>query len=123
MPRKNRTALFLFIFTLSSTVWAKTLSELNLEDFETTSQATMEWSKNPFVQPVGEVDISQMQLTAIVYAKGDAAALVNGETVRVGDRIGFSKITEIESNRVILRNDNGIFFLTLKKNNEKSETP
>ena len=83
----------------------------------------MEWSKNPFVQPVGEVDISQMQLTAIVYAKGDAAALVNGETVRVGDRIGFSKITEIESNRVILRNDNGIFFLTLKKNNEKSETP
>lgn len=120
MPKNRKTFFFLFL-GISFAAWAGTVSELDLKGFESKSDSPMEWSKNPFVQPVGEVDVSEMKLMAVVYAEGDSAALINGETVRVGDRIGFSEVTEIDPNRVILRNDNGIFYLTLEGNEEKTE--
>lgn len=120
MPKNKRVALFLFL-GIGFAARAGTVSELDLKGFESKSEAPMEWSKNPFVQPVGEVDVSEMKLMAVVYSEGDAAALINGETVRVGERIGFSEVTEIDPNRVILRNDNGIFYLTLEGNEEKTE--
>ncbi len=102
---------------------SKPLSGINVEGFQEKKEKEMVWKNNPFIQPVGPLDIQDLRLTAVVMAEGkgaeaEAVCLINGEAVRVGDKIGFSELLHIEKDHVVLRNENGIFSLSLK-----GETP
>lgn len=92
----------------------KTLSGLNLEDFSQGVPKSIDWGKNPFLKPVHDVAVDELLLTGIVYREDDRAALINGRMIRKGDKIGTNEVVEIEPERVILRNENGIFELSLK---------
>lgn len=94
------------------------LSGLNLEDFEKPADEGSQWKNNPFVQVVDEVSVSDMQLTAIVYSEEKSAALINGQVLHDGDKLGLTEVVHIASDRVVLRNESGIFNLVLKGKSE-----
>lgn len=111
--------LVMIFFILPQVVFAQgageeTLSGLNLEDFEKPANAGSQWKNNPFVQVVDEVSVSDMQLTAIVYSEEKSAALINGQVLHDGDKLGLTEVVHIASDRVVLRNESGIFNLVLK---------
>lgn len=100
---------------------SKPLSGLNLEGLRETKRGELRWQDNPFVQPVEPLDVQDLSLTAIVSGKSDSACLINGEVLRVGNKIGFSEVLHIEKNHVVLRNENGIFSLSLKGGAQKQQ--
>lgn len=93
---------------------SKPLSGINMEDFQQKSKEGLRWENNPFVQPVEETSIHDLNLMAIVFREGDAAALINGQVVREGETIGFSEVVHITKKTVTLRNENGVYRLALK---------
>lgn len=112
---------FLFIFpklVFAQEAGKEALSGLNLEDFEKPADEGSQWKNNPFVQVVDEVSVSDMQLTAIVYSEKKSAALINGQVLHDGDKIGLTEVVHIASDRVVLRNESGIFNLVLKGKSE-----
>ncbi len=118
------TALFLaFIFIFPGLVLAQNadpeaLSGLNLEDFDKPTDTGSQWKNNPFVQVVDEISVSDMQLTAIVYSEDKSAALINGQILHDGDKLGMTEVVHIANDRVVLRNESGIFNLVLKGKSE-----
>lgn len=95
----------------------KSISGLNVEDFNKAKDANIVWSKNPFLKPANEVAFDELALTGIIYSADEAAALINDMVVKKGDKVGSSEIVEIEKERVILRNENGIFSLGFTEKN------
>jgi hypothetical protein len=92
---------------------APPMSGRNLGEFDTSKPGQLKWEKNPFVQTIESIGVQDMRLTAIVYRPGSAAALINDLVVKEGDRVGDSEVVHIEAKRVVMRNENGIFSLTL----------
>lgn len=90
------------------------LSGLNVEGLREEDGKELRWKNNPFVQPVESLDVQDLHLTAVVQGAGEAACLINNEVLRVGEKIGFSEVVHIEKDHVVLRNENGIFGLSLK---------
>lgn len=89
------------------------LSGVNLGEFDTTTPGQLKWENNPFVRTTESVGMQDMRLMAIVYRPGNAAALINGRIVKEGDRIGDNQVVHIEATRVVMRNEDGIFSLTM----------
>lgn len=121
MFKMNSIILFFIFLVVSFPVFAKeadVISGLNLEDFGKDNKDRYMWENNPFIQVIDEVSLTDMSLTAIVFRQDDAAALINGEVVREGGKVGFSEIIHIAKDRVVLKNENGIFNLVLKKKSE-----
>lgn len=114
----SRTTLYAFWFlclsTFSLAQGPRTLSGLNVEGLQQGKGKELRWKDNPFVQPVESLDVQDLHLTAVVAGDRDSACLINGEVLRVGDKIGFSEVVHIEKDHVVLRNENGIFGLSLK---------
>ena len=97
------------------------LTGLNTEDFLDITKNLLDWKDNPFMQRGEEASLDDLTLFAIVYNKNKAAALVNNQIVKKGDKIGSFEVVSIEKQEVILRNDNGIFKLSFRrKKNEKN---
>ncbi|PIR21194.1 MAG: hypothetical protein COV45_00170 [Deltaproteobacteria bacterium CG11_big_fil_rev_8_21_14_0_20_47_16] len=92
---------------------AAPMSGLNLGEFDTSKPGQLKWENNPFVKTVESIGVQDMHLTAIVYRPGSAAALINDLVVKEGDHVGDSQVVHIEAKRVVMRNDDGIFSLTL----------
>jgi hypothetical protein len=92
---------------------AAPLSGVNLGEFDTTKPGQLKWENNPFVQTMESVGVQDMHLVAIVYRPGSAAALINGRVMKKGDRIGDNEVVHIEAKRVVMRNADGIFSLTM----------
>lgn len=92
----------------------KPLSGLNVEGLQEEKGKELRWKDNPFVQPVESLDVQDLHLTAVVQGEKEAACLINSEVLRVGEKIGFSEVIHIEKDHVVLRNENGIFGLSLK---------
>lgn len=92
----------------------QTLSGLNIEQFEERTDEPVSWTNNPFVQPADDVAVSELKLTGIVYSPEDSAAIINDTVVRLDDKIGYNEVVGIEKSAVVLRNENGIFRLSLK---------
>lgn len=107
-------SLFIFHFSLAYAQTSKPLSGLNVEGLQQGKGKELRWKDNPFVQPVESLDVQDLRLTAVVAGDRDSACLINGEILRVGDKIGFSEVVHIEKDHVVLRNENGIFGLSLK---------
>lgn len=89
------------------------LSGVNLGEFDTSKPGQLKWENNPFVQTTESVGVQDLHLMAIVYRPGSAAALVNGRVIKKGDRIGDNEVVHIEAKRVVMRNADGIFSLTM----------
>ncbi len=89
------------------------LSGLNTGDFDTTKPGQLKWENNPFVQTLESVGVQDLHLSAIVYRPGNAAALINGRVMKEGDKVGSSQVVHIEAKRVVMRNEDGIYSLTL----------
>lgn len=89
------------------------LSGVNLGEFDTTKPGQLKWENNPFVQTTESVGVQDMRLMAIVYRPGNAAALINGRIMKEGDRIGDNLVVHVEAKRVVMRNADGIFSLTM----------
>jgi len=93
---------------------AKTLSGLNMQEFDTELDSNINWQSNPFVKPADQVPVSELKLTGIVYGGDESAAVIDNQIVRKGDKVGFSEVIAIEKTKVILRNENGLFSLSMK---------
>lgn len=89
------------------------MSGMNLGEFDTGKPGQLKWENNPFVQTLESVGMQDMRLTAIVYRPGNAAALINGRIMKEGDRIGSSLVVHIEAKRVVMRNEDGIYSLSM----------
>lgn len=135
MARLNRTMWFTAVMLWSLQSWAQTaspapapapsakpaaapdssapLSGVNLSEFDTTTPGQLKWENNPFVRTTESVGVQDMRLMAIVYRPGNAAALINGRIVKEGDRIGDNQVVHVEAKRVVMRNTDGIFSLTM----------
>lgn len=94
------------------------LSGVNLGEFDTTTPGQLKWENNPFVKTTESVGVQDMRLMAIVYRPGNAAALINGRIVKEGDRIGENQVVHVEAKRVVMRNSDGIFSLTMSGANQ-----
>jgi len=90
------------------------VSGLNLKEFATSEQSKVQWANNPFIKPIDNVSVSELKLQGLVSSTLDEAALVNGEMVAQGDRIGSTEIVDVDGNRVVLRNGDGIFSISMK---------
>ena len=91
------------------------LSGVNTDDFQKPPNDQLRWEKNPFVQSVEEVGVHDLQLVAIVYRSSDeASCLINGKVLEKGEQIGGAEVVHIEEKQVVLRNESGLFRLTLQ---------
>lgn len=89
------------------------LSGINLGEFDTTKPGQLKWENNPFVKTTESLGVQDMHLMAIVYRPGNAAALINGRVMKKGDRLGDNEVVHVEAKRVVMRNADGIFSLTM----------
>lgn len=69
------------------------------------------WNNNPFARPLDNGSVQDLVLYAIIYRKGDSAALINGQIVREGDSIGLAKVIDITETQVIVQQENEVFKL------------
>lgn len=102
------------LLPVSGMAGQKTLSGLDLDGFKESSSTVIDWDKNPFVQPAGDVALDELKLTGVIYNPEKQAAILDDQVVEVGDKIGYSEVLEIGKTYVILRNENGMFRLSLK---------
>lgn len=111
----------LLFFVCLSLHAGRPLSGLNTQDFLDVTKKLLNWKDNPFIQRGEESTVDDLTLFAVVYNKNNAAALINNQIVRKGDKIGSFEVLSIEKQEVVLRNENGIFKLLFRrKKNEKT---
>jgi hypothetical protein len=91
----------------------KPLSGLNVQDFDDKTEKKTDWGNNPFVVPLNDVAISELKLSGIVYSQDMKGAIVGNQIVMIGDKIGSNEVVAIEKNKVVLRNENGLYSLAI----------
>lgn len=63
-----------------------------------------------------DVPVSDMNLEGIIYDEGGKSlAIINGNVLKVGDKIGIYAISMIEKKKVILQSNSEEFILNLKQ--------
>jgi hypothetical protein len=89
----------------------QSLSDVNLS-FLKQRKGSMDWGRDPFVlpaRPAGEPQqvMNGMEkpfsLSAIIYNSGAGTAIINGRIVRKGDQIEGMEVSEVHSDRVLLK--------------------
>jgi hypothetical protein len=86
-------------------------SGLNLEQLQQSNTKKTKWKNNPFVRKVEDVGIGGLKLYAVIHHPEDAAALINRQIVRAGDKIGTAEVVSIRKHEVLLRSLDGLFKL------------
>jgi hypothetical protein len=85
-------------------------------------QPTLDWGPSPFSKKPGfaafdpaldEISIDQFKLGGIIFDSRDPVAIINGETVGVGDDIDGLVVDVIKPNYVIISGDGNRFELSL----------
>ncbi len=89
-------------------------SFLNIEGFENRVSVNETFDDNPFVQPVDDFSINDLILTGVVLGHEKRVALINGAILEEGEKFGNNKIISIEKRRVIIKNQDGIYSLSMK---------
>lgn len=110
---KNCILILLLLPAILFAEEGKSLSGLNIQEFEERAESADVWKNNPFVVPAADVAVSDLKLVGIVYSEKDSAAVINDTVAKVGDKIGTNEVVAIEKLRVIVRNENGLFSLSL----------
>src|SRR3989338_4290113 len=101
--------LFCCIFLFSTPSREDPTSVLNIDEFKTIENQDSAWNNNPFLKSTENIKIDSMSLTAIIYSDEDSAALLGGQLVRKGSKVGRTQVLSIEPKAIIIRNENGIF--------------
>jgi hypothetical protein len=60
------------------------------------------WSRNPFTIGTSIKAGSEDTLEGIIWDEKLPLALINGKTVKIGDKVGLDRVTDIQKNKVIL---------------------
>lgn len=94
------------------------LSALNTEDFYLSQEQPANFTDNPFLKDIKEVDLASLKLLGVVHSPNNSAALINRQIVRVNDQIGKAKVIAIEPHLVVLGNDSGIYKLMFEGQSE-----
>jgi len=63
----------------------------------------------------GATSIDYLNLSAIFYSPGASKAIINGYVLEVNDSVDGKKVTDIESDRVILKDSEGKYVVMLRK--------
>jgi len=85
----------------------------------TISAMSFTWQNDPFLLPKSVTDKKTEKkkivprLTAIMESKGGRYAIIGGEIVSKGDRIGDDKVAEIERDKVVLIRNNAKRILSI----------
>ncbi len=95
-----------------------TLSGLDLGGFEQVSEQGIKWRNNPFIQPADDVPLDELRLTGIIFNPEQSAAIINDRIINKGEKIGYNTVVEITKTFVILRNETGLFRLSLGSGNQ-----
>ena len=65
--------------------------------------ASLDWTRDPFSAST-ERNANGLSLSGILWDPRDAMAIINGRTVRVGDRFDGYQVLQIQQDRVVLSN-------------------
>lgn len=119
MPKSK--ILICLAILASTSVSADPISGLNLEDFQSGQEKKTDWNSNPFVKYGTNPQAKQMTLLGIIHGPDRAMALINNEIVKVGDKIGTNEVVSIDRKKVILRNEDGLFQITMRGAEQANE--
>lgn len=78
-----------------------------------TSQGSGEWGRDPFSKPfegtanAPATRAPEKKLTGIIYGKNDRIAIIGGELVREGSKVGDQKLMNIRKRSIVLMNSTG----------------
>ena len=102
----------------------ESISEVDLTFFMT--HPKMPWGTDPFHKHPGFANVpkkadSEFSLGAIIYSKNVPMAIINGKTVKEGDRILDRSVSSIGDNFVILKKKDSELELTLPPLTEENE--
>lgn len=95
----------------------ESISEVDLSFFMTNPK--LPWGSDPFRKNPGYMNLpkadegSQYSLGGIIYSKNVPMAVINGKTVKEGDRVGDRMVSIIGDNFVILKKKDSELELTL----------
>ena len=100
--------------SLSDSESYNSLSDIN-EFWPETENKTPKWGRDPFVKfsekeksiaippPPPKLDLSKFAISAILYRKSGAVAIINNQIVREKEFIGDVQVFKIDEKKVILR--------------------
>jgi hypothetical protein len=80
------------------------------------SQLGNGWGRDPFARPFAGAAVAQQnlgtasqgkKLTGIIYGEDNRIAILDGETIREGDKVGDLKLAQIRPNSVVLMDSAG----------------
>jgi len=78
------------------------------------SQLGNGWGRDPFDRPFAGTAVAQQspvsrgkKLTGIIYGEDNRIAILDGETIREGDKVGDLKLAQIRPNSVVLMDSAG----------------
>jgi hypothetical protein len=92
---------------------------------------SLNWGTNPFSRKPGyvtidpaidEISVEHFHLGGIIYDKMDPVAIINGQTVGIGDPIDGLEVEAIAPNYVIIRGEGNHFELSLATPKEAKHT-
>lgn len=81
---------------------------------EQLERAKLAWGRDPFFLPAQKKEESrrEMKLQGISRRQGTGYAMINGEIVRNGDRLGEYEIVDVERDQVLIRKGEQTYYLT-----------
>lgn len=99
------------------TVTSSLSAPISFETAEIEESAIKEgWGRDPFFLgnvSRDDIELDGMVLNGIVWDEDSQYAIVNGEVIKVGDKLGDKKIVEINKDSVVLEQDGNRHTLTL----------
>lgn len=84
-----------------------------VREVQRSQMARMEWGRDPFSRVSRESLVSELVLTGIVWDPAQPIAIINGVTVRVGERVGNYKVSAIKEDEVSLSDGTETFQLNI----------
>jgi hypothetical protein len=92
------------------------------------------WPRNPFkampastrtVEPPPPVSAPEPEivLNSILYSDTRKLALVNGRTVRIGDRVGDATVLDIRRNEIVVASARGVRTIPRRRTSGKADAP
>lgn len=97
-------------------------SGLNMEEFKK-GAGEARLRNNAFVQVPEIFSMQKIRVSAIIYGRDRQAALILGQIVSVGDKIGTAEVMSIQRKSVTLRNENGVFRISIDRASASGAKP
>ncbi len=113
------TVCCLMLIVVVGQVQAGAVSDLDLEWFRD-RPTEVQWGPDPFLPKVridqgsGNTSGQKYILTAVILGGEKPAAVIDGEVVHVGEKIGSNRVVKILKDSVVLKGSSGLVEVPLK---------